>query len=430
MLVRTLPDLSRASHGVARILSSCVQGKPLEDAKSIVDLLGAQSKADLDAIKDTANILRKEQAGDHVSYVVNRNINFTNVCVKRCGFCAFSRDARKSEESYLLPMDEIVRRAMQARTMGATEVCIQAGLLPRMDPNLYINVVQEIKSRDPEMHIHAFSPEEILYGSKLRKQSIREFLSDLKQAGLGSLPGTSAEILNQDLRNRISPGRISVDNWIKVITTAHDLSIPTTSTMMYGHVEENHHIAEHLLVLLRIQNQTQGFTEFVPLSFVHVEAPMFVANQGVMRPGPSFDVRQNVHAVSRLVLGPTFKNIQVSWVKEGFEGAKEILNGGANDLGGTLMNESISTAAGSTFGQLARPKELRQLIRAINRIPQQRTTTYSILKTFTPKCEDACEDQSNEPLDQLADEQANSEFGSFHGLVKDKKFAFKYQTTK
>ncbi|MEX2598331.1 MAG: 5-amino-6-(D-ribitylamino)uracil--L-tyrosine 4-hydroxyphenyl transferase CofH, partial [Dehalococcoidia bacterium] len=269
------------------------------------------------ALMATADTLRRQAVGDAVTYVVNRNINFTNVCIKRCGFCAFSRDFRQ-EEGYFLPLNEILRRAREAWDMGATEVCIQAGLPPKMDGSLYVDLTRAIKEDLPEMHIHGFSPEEVLYGSIRSSSSIEDYLRALRDAGVGSLPGTSAEVLDQAVRDRIAPGRITVDQWTEVITTAHRLGVPTTSTIMFGHVETNRHRAAHLAYLRDIQKATGGFTEFVPLSFVHDEAPMW-AKQSVdeLRPGATGAEVIRMHAIARIMLSGWIDNIQCSWVKEG-----------------------------------------------------------------------------------------------------------------
>jgi FO synthase subunit 2 len=364
-----------------------------------------------------ADLLRRRSVGKKVTYVINRNINFTNVCIKRCGFCAYSRDFR-NEESYFLPISEVVRRSKEAWELGATEICIQAGLPPRMDGFLYIDICKAIKKELPNIHIHAFSPEEILYGSCRSGLSIREYLSMLKESGLGSLPGTAAEILDQDLRDLISPGRISVADWINVITSAHKLKIPTTSTIMYGHIETSENKAKHLELIRSIQKQTNGFTEFVPLSFVHKEAPMYHNNlvKGIS-PGPTGHEVIKMHAISRIMLNNFINNIQVSWVKEGAKMSQLLLEAGVNDFGGTLINESISTSAGSGFGQIMKPKEIRSIITSAGRVPAQRNSVYGIIKVFDGK--------DNED-DSLLDKAERSQFGSYHELIKLDKFRYKH----
>ena len=365
-----------------------------------------------------ADMLRRTKVGDKVTYVINRNINFTNVCIKRCGFCAYSRDFR-NDEGYFLPISEVVRRAEEASKLGATEICIQAGLPPKMDGLLYVDICKAIKKELPDIHIHAFSPEEVMYGCSRSGLSVKEYLSMLKEAGLGSLPGTAAEILDQDLRDLISPGRISVADWINVITTAHRLKIPTTSTIMYGHVETTEHKAKHLELIRSIQKQTGGFTEFVPLSFVHKEAPMYNHNlvNGIS-PGPTGQDVIKMHAVSRIMLNNFIDNIQVSWVKEGAKMSQLLLDAGVNDFGGTLINESISTSAGSEFGQLMKPKEIRSLITSAGRVPAQRNSVYGIIKVF---------DENNKEKDSLLDEAEASKFGSYHELIRLDKFRYNHK---
>ena len=347
--------LSGINPRVSHALNTVLSGNDLS-YQQILDLLNVANK-DLIAVLLSADYLRHKLNGDKVSYVVNRNINFTNVCIKRCGFCAFSRDFRHEQQSYFLPISEVVRRAKQAWDLGATEVCIQAGLPPKMDGDLYVNITEAIKRDIPNIHIHGFSPEEVLYGSQRSRCTIKEYLIRLKNAGVGSLPGTSAEILDQDIRDSIAPGRITKKKWIEVITTAHNLGIKTSSTMMYGHVETHENIATHLLEIRNIQKATNGFTEFVPLSFVHEEAPMNTS--GIFADinlGPSALKVMLVHAVSRLSLINYINNIQVSWVKEGHTMSQLLLSCGVNDMGGTLINESISTSAGAQHGKLTAQK--------------------------------------------------------------------------
>ena len=365
-----------------------------------------------------ADNLRRRTVGDNVTFVINRNINFTNVCIKRCGFCAYSRDFR-NEESYFLPTEEVVRRAKEAWDLGATEICIQAGLPPKMDGFLYVDLCKAIKKVLPNIHIHAFSPEEIMYGSYRSGLSVKEYLKMLKESGLGSLPGTAAEILDQDIRDLISPGRITVADWINVITTAHKLKIPTTSTIMYGHVESAEDRAKHLDLLRSIQKQTGGFTEFVPLSFVHKEAPMYNHNlvKGIV-PGPTGQDVIKMHAISRIMLHNFINNIQVSWVKEGAKMSQMLLETGVNDFGGTLINESISTSAGSEYGQLMRPKEIRSLIQSAGRIPAQRNSTYGIVKVYE-------DDENDDKNESLLDSAETTQFGSYHELIKLDKFRYK-----
>ena len=371
---------------------------------------------DLQALCLVADEMRRRQVGDVVTYVVNRNINFTNVCIKHCTFCAFSREYRE-EEGYFLPIAEIVRRAQEAVDMGATEVCMQAGLPPKMDGNLYIDLTRAVKKALPNLHLHAFSPEEVLYGATRAGVSIVQYLKELQAAGLGTLPGTSAEILDQEIRDLIAPGRITTKQWIEVITTAHSLGIPTTSTIMYGHIETPVHWVKHMNLLRDIQHETHGFTEFVPLSLVYQEAPMYQRKLlKNVRQGATGAEVVKMHAVARLMLGPTFRNIQSSWVKEGPKLSQCLLTTGANDLGGTLINESISTSAGAQYGQLVPPKELRRLIRDLGRTPAERSTTYQLLKVYNG------EDEELSPLDLI--ENAEERFGSYRKLTASPQFRY------
>jgi len=407
--------LDRVSLPVGMILSRALDNEEISWQEGL--LLSETSGVDLQAVVTAADELRRRQVGEIVTYVVNRNVNFTNVCVKHCGFCAFSR-AYRSEQGYFLPTDEIIRRIQEAVDLGATEVCMQAGLPPDMDGYFYVDLTRAVKKVLPGLHIHAFSPEEVLYGSIRSGASIREYLTALKEAGLGSLPGTSAEILDQEIRDQISPGRISVKEWIEVITTAHGLGIPTTSTIMYGHIETPLHWMKHMNLLRDIQHETGGFTEFVPLSMVYQEAPMYHHRLALqLRPGPSGHEVVKMHAVARLMLGATFKNIQSSWVKEGPRLAQYLLSAGANDVGGTLMNESISTSAGAQYGQLIQPRELRRLIRDAGRIPAQRKTNYELLRIYEN------EDSESSALDLVHD--ADARFGSYRKLAASADFRYK-----
>jgi len=411
MLESILRDLDPV---ISDILNQSLDSKNISIKQAIELLQTTGTEMIMTAM--VADNLRRKAVGDNVTFVINRNINFTNVCIKRCGFCAYSRDFR-NEESYFLPTEEVVRRAKEAWNLGATEICIQAGLPPKMDGFLYVDICKAIKKELPNIHIHAFSPEEIMYGSYRSGLSVKEYLRMLKESGLGSLPGTAAEILDQDVRDLISPGRITVADWINVITTAHKLKIPTTSTIMYGHVETMEDRAKHLDLLRSIQKQTNGFTEFVPLSFVHKEAPMYNHNlvKGIA-PGPTGQDVIKMHAVSRIMLNNFINNIQVSWVKEGAKMSQLLLEAGVNDFGGTLINESISTSAGSEFGQLMRPKEIRSLIQSAGRVPAQRNSVYGIIKVY---------DGFNDENESLLDSAETTQFGSYHELIKLDKFRYK-----
>lgn len=399
---------------ISNILNRVIDGNHIseDETRELFNSNGIE----LNMIVIVANHLCKIKKRDIVTYVVNRNINFTNVCIKRCGFCAFSRDFRE-EEGYYLPIEEIVRRAKEAEKLGATEVCIQAGLPPKMDGMLYVDICNAIKRELPDIHIHAFSPEEILYGAKRANNSVEDYLKMLKEAGLGSIPGTAAEILDQEIRDRISPGRIGVEDWIKVVKSAHSIGINSTSTIMYGHIESYTHITKHLGILKDIQKETRGFTEFVPLSFVHSEAPMYNRNliDGI-RNGPTGVEVLKMHAIARIFFNNQIDNIQVSWVKEGPRMGQILLEAGANDFGGTLINESISTSAGASFGQLLKPKVIRNIIHNMGKIPAQRKSNYEIIKTF-----------SNEDYfgDELLDISNPQDFGSYKELIKMDQFRFK-----
>ena len=404
---------------VGAVLDRALSGLDITSEEAVV-LFGTEGR-EYNAMVMVADDLRRRTVGDVVTYVVNRNINFTNVCIKRCGFCAFSRDFRE-EEGYLLPVEEIIRRAREAWEYGATEVCIQAGLPPKMEGDLYIRLCEAINKELPDMHIHGFSPEEVLYGSIRSETTIKSYLTELKAAGVGSLPGTSAEVLDQELRDKISPGRITVDQWMEVIKTAHELGIPTTSTVMFGYLETATQLANHMELIRGIQQETGGITEFVPLSFVHTEAPMFM--KGLVedvRPGPSGMDVIKMHAVARIMLNNWIPNIQASWVKEGARMSQLLLTAGVNDLGGTLINESISTAAGAQHGQLMRPFEFRQMIRQAGRIPAERYTTYKTRRVFSDT------DQELDPLDLVGD-NVEEVFGSYDRLVKLDTYRFEHPT--
>jgi 7,8-didemethyl-8-hydroxy-5-deazariboflavin synthase CofH subunit len=406
--------LDRATTEVRAILARVLDDHELSVDDALV--LSETRGRDLQALSLVADELRQRHAGDVVTFVVNRNINFTNVCIKHCGFCAFSRDHRE-EEGYLLPISEVVRRAREAWDVGATEVCIQAGLPPKLDGRFYIDLARALKAELPDLHLHAFSPEEVLYGSVRSGLPIKEYLGELKAAGLGTLPGTSAEVLDQEIRDRIARGRITVDQWVEVITTAHALGIRTTSTIMFGHVETPAHWVRHMTLLRSIQKDTGGFTEFVPLSLIHSEAPMYAKKlvPGI-RPGATGVEIIRMHALARLMLGPTFRNIQASWVKEGPKLAQVLLDSGCNDLGGTLINESISTSAGASYGQLVPPMELRRLIRDAGRRPAQRDTLYKLLHVYEAG------DDPDSVLDHVDDVERR--FGSYRQLIASGEFRF------
>jgi len=366
-----------ASPTVADILEKALAGKDL-DASDGLTLCGATDD-DLLAVLKIANELRRRAVGDQVTYVVNRNLNFTNVCIVGCAFCGFGRGAR-SPDAYFHSTESLVAKAVEAVERGATEVCIQGGLPRDLEGTYYADLLRTIKSHLPNLHLHAYSPMEIVYGVEKTGVNLSGYLRTLKEAGLGSIPGTAAEILDDQVRESLSPNKLKVHQWIDVIRTAHDLGIPSTSTMMYGHAELPEHWVRHLLLLRDIQMDTGGFTEFVPLGFIHSQTRLF--RTGRARAGSSLAEHLLVHALARLLLNGHINNIQVSWVKLGFERALACLEAGANDFGGTLMEESISKSAGANFGESVLAGELRALIRTIDRTPAERTTTYKIRRVF------------------------------------------------
>jgi FO synthase len=334
---------------------------------------------ELEALVLTADRIRRERVGDVVTYVVNRNINFTNVCFVGCRFCAFSR-APREKDAYFHSFEEIQRRAAEAWEIGAREVCVQGGLPRDLDPFYYRDLLRAIKQATPEMHIHAFSPMEVVYGVELTKMALPDYLTMLKESGLGTLPGTAAEILDDSVRHQIERIKLKVSEWLDVIKTAHRLGIRTTSTMMYGHLESEEHWVRHLMLLRDVQKETGGFTEFVPLGFVHEFTQLY--RSGDARPGPTVDEHLKVHALSRLMLQGFIDNVQVSWVKMSREVTQACLRAGANDYGGTLMNENISRLAGSTSGEYLAPEEFHTRIRELGRIPAERNTLYKIVKVY------------------------------------------------
>lgn len=360
---------------IADAIAKASDGQTLGEAE-VVALFGARGP-DFEAVCAAADRLRVETAGDTVHYVVNRNINYTNICVHRCGFCAFSKGRRAAQlrgPAYDIDYDEVARRTAEAWDRGATEVCMQGGIHPRYTGETYLALLQAAKRGAPDIHVHAFSPLEVRQGAGTLGMPIPDYLAMLKEAGLASLPGTAAEILDDEVRAILCPDKLNTAEWLEVLAAAHEVGLRTTSTIMYGHVERPVHWARHLLRIRALQERTGGITEFVPLPFVAEEAPIYL--KGGARPGPTFREAILMHAVARLAFHPLIPNIQVSWVKMGEEGVKAALAAGANDLGGTLMNESISRAAGAAHGQEWEPGKMDAVIRSIGRTPAQRTTLY------------------------------------------------------
>jgi FO synthase len=362
---------------VENILDRALCGKPLSEAE-IARLFEARGK-ELTAVCRAADALRTARCGHVVTYVVNRNINYTNICSYGCKFCAFSkgRDSFASREKpYDLGLDEIGRRTREAWDRGATEVCLQGGIRPGYTGETYLSIVAAVKAAAPAIHVHAFSPLEVWHGARTLGLALRDYLAGLKAAGLSSLPGTAAEILDDEVRAVLCPDKISTSQWLEVMDTAHAVGLSSTATVMFGHVDGYRHWARHLLRIRALQERTGGFTEFVPLPFVHMEAPIYL--RGRSRKGPTFREAVLMHAVARLALDPVIPNIQASWVKMGPDGAALCLEAGANDMGGVLMNESITRAAGAVHGQELRAEDLERLIRAAGRTPRQRTTGYGL----------------------------------------------------
>jgi len=336
---------------------------------------------DLLGLLVAANMLRAELAGNIVTYVVNRNINFTNICFVGCKFCAFSRGPREAD-TYFLTLDQMAEKTIEAWQLGASEVCIQGGLPRNLPKYHYRDILRAVKKAVPQMHIHAFSPMEIVYGVELTGMPLADYLSMLRENGLGTLPGTAAEILDDEIRHILSANKLTTAQWIDVIRTAHRRGIRTTSTLMYGHAETPAHWVRQMRLLREIQSETGGFTEFVPLGFVHQNTILF--QQGLSRTGPTLAEHLKVHALARILLAGSINNIQVSWVKLNRQLSQLCLHAGANDYGGTLMEENISREAGATAGQYTSPEDFQNLILEIGRIPAERNTTYSRINIKVP----------------------------------------------
>jgi len=382
------PCLTTAARAALEAVMTSLDGRLLTREQAL--LLAKAEGDDLLGLLVAADLVRGDLVGNLVTYVVNRNINFTNICFVGCKFCAFSRGAREAD-AYFLSLEEVGQKASEAWAMGATEVCIQGGLPRDLSAFYYRDILRAVKRAVPGMHIHAFSPMEIVYGVELTGMPLREYLGMLRDNGLGTLPGTAAEILDDDVRFILSRNKLSTAQWKEVISTAHHCGIPSTSTLMYGHVETPEHWVDQILLLRSIQEESGGFTEFVPLGFVHRHTLLF--RQGLARAGPTLAEHLKVHALARILLAGTINNIQVSWVKLNRPLAQLCLRAGANDYGGTLMEENISREAGATAGQYTSPEDFQSLIVAVGRIPAERNTTYTRM-------------QIKLPVDPFRDEQA------------------------
>jgi len=369
------PVHDAVSAELREIVTHCEAGEEITEAD--ITRLFTSRGADFSYIAQRANTLRQKVNKDEVTYVVNRNINYTNVCYFKCQFCAFSK-GKMSENlrgrPYDISAEEIARRCEEAWKRGATEVCMQGGIHPDYTGQTYLDILHTVRHATPEMHIHAFSPLEVWQGAATLGLDVKEYLQQLRAAGLNTLPGTAAEILHDEVRQRLCPDKLNTSEWLQVMEAAHEVGFKTTATIMYGHIDQPRHWASHLMSIRNLQQKTGGFTEFVPLPFVHMEAPMYL--KGNARKGPSFREAILMHAVARLVFHGLIDNIQASWVKMGSAGVRACLKAGANDLGGTLMNESITRAAGSRHGQEWSPLVMEAEIRTAGRVPRMRTTLY------------------------------------------------------
>ncbi len=376
-------DLNGVAADLDGILRRSLEGtRPTRDE---VERLFRSRGGEVDAIANVADELRRRTNGDAVTYVVNRNINYTNQCYFRCGFCAFSKGPRSLNlrgDPYLMSVPQVVERSVEAWNRGATEVCLQGGIHPEFTGDFYVTVVESIKQYLPDMHIHGFTPLEVWQGAETLGVSVREFLTRLRDAGLGTLPGTAAEILDDDVRRFLCPDKIRTAQWADVMLTAHDLGLRSTATIMFGHIDSPRSWANHLEVLREVQARTGGFTEFVPLPFVHMGSPIYL--RGRSRPGPTWDEVVLVHAVARIAFDGLIPNIQASWVKLGLQAGTRLLAAGCNDFGGTLMDETISRAAGASHGTMMEPTDFEVAIRAAGRRPVQRSTLYEPVEVRTP----------------------------------------------
>ncbi len=368
-------DLAELKRPLAGILSRSLEGTP--PSRDELEVLFSARGVEVDAIAAVADQLRREISGDKVSYVVNRNINYTNQCYFKCGFCAFSKGPRSLNlrgDPYLLTIPQVVERSVEAWNRGATEVCLQGGIHPQFTGDFYVTVVEAIKEQLPEMHIHGFTPLEVWQGAETLGVTVDRFLTSLRDAGLGTLPGTAAEILDDRVREHLCPDKIRTSQWAEVMISAHELGLRSTATIMFGHIDDPAAWANHFEVLRQIQRRTRGFTEVVPLPFVHMGAPIYL--RGLARPGPTWDEVVLIHSVARIAFAGLIDNIQSSWVKLGLEAGRRLLDAGCNDLGGTLMDEIISRSAGAAHGRAVEPADFIELIESHGRVPVRRDTLY------------------------------------------------------
>ncbi|MCJ8297489.1 MAG: 5-amino-6-(D-ribitylamino)uracil--L-tyrosine 4-hydroxyphenyl transferase CofH [Pseudomonadales bacterium] len=375
-------DLVAVSKPIATILQRALAGEEITEQEGTA--LFSSSGSDVAAIAQCADLIRQRTVGDSASFVITRNINFTNICYMGCKFCGFSK-GKNDADAQLLSMQEIAKRAQQAWDRGATEVCIQGGLHPDLPPEHYRKILQSIKRQVPQMHIHAFSPFEIMFGANNSNMSYKDFIADLMEHGLGSMPGTAAEILDVEIRKQLTRDKLTTAQWVEIISAAHQLGLPTTSTIMYGHIDAPHHWAAHIALLREMQKQHHGFTEFVPLGFVHYESPLYTDRKKLklnVRPGPTADENILMHAVSRIMLNGWIDNIQASWVKLGPNYAQQMLRAGANDLGGTLMDETITRSSGGIHGEEILPADMVKMIQNSGLSAYRRDTLYTELQSY------------------------------------------------
>ena len=373
------PALDALRPELGAVLDRSLSG--IAPTRDEVELLFRARGSEVEAIARVADVLRERTNGDVVTYVINRNINYTNQCYFRCGFCGFSKGPKSLNlkgDPYILEIHEVVHRSVEAAERGATEVCLQGGIHPDFTGDFYVGVLEAIKTRLPDMHVHGFTPLEVWQGANTLGVSVKDFLTRLRDAGLGTLPGTAAEVLDDNVRLYLCPDKVRTPQWAEVMITAHELGLRSTSTLMFGHIDHPRAWANHYEVLRDIQRRTGGLTEFVPLPFVHMGSPIYL--QGKSRPGPTWDEVLLVHAVARIAFDGLIPNIQASWVKLGLDGGERLLASGCNDLGGTLMDENISRASGASHGQLATPEELEATIVAAGRTPARRNTVYDLIE--------------------------------------------------